>query len=253
MDRKLATRTANEKVAYNDGDVYAQSARLQGRFRHVFLGPNAAYANDLFNSTLSEIVPGRLVLEFGCFNGWTLPALASFAPRQIVGIDISENAIAEARRNHGGLACFGVMDGHCLALAEESVDVVVGRAILHHLDFDTAIREIGRVLKPGGLALFVEPLRDNPVGKLIRRLTPRARTKDEMPLSRSQIRRADAMFRESRHTFAGLASVGCGLVSSLVSSDPGNVAMRIAHRVDLSLARSPFRWWMRTVVLCWTK
>lgn len=253
MDRKLSTRTANEKVAYNDGDVYAESARLQGRFGHVFLGPNATYANRLFDSTLSEIVPGRLVLEFGCFNGWTLPALASRAPRQILGIDISERAIAEARRNHGNIAYFGVMDGHRLALADESVDVVVGRAILHHLDFDTAVREVRRVLKPGGRALFVEPLRDNPVAKLIRRVTPMARTRDEMPLSRAQIASADALFRESRHFFSGLASVAVGMASSLVSTNPSNAAMRLAHRVDLTLARTPLRWWMRMAVLCWRK
>jgi SAM-dependent methyltransferase len=249
----LSSRATSEKLAWNDGDVHAQSARLQRRFSHVFLCPNAAHTDRLFDATLAEAVQGRFVLEYGCHDGWTIPALAKCAPRRILGIDISENAVAEAKLKHASLADFGVMDGHRLALADASLDVVVGRAILHHLEFDTAIREIGRVLKPGGHALFIEPLRDNPAGKLLRLLTPRARTKDELPLSRAQIRRADRIFRDSRHFFSGLVSVGCGMASSFVSTDPANGLMRLAHRLDLTLARSPLKWWMRTVVLCWTK
>ena len=253
MSSDLSSRVTNEKVASNDGDVYAHTAQLHRRFSHVFQCPNAVFTDTLFDSTVAEAARDQFVLDYGCFNGWSIPALATCAPRRILGIDISGNAIAEARLKHGSLADFGVMDCHRLALADESLDVVVGRAILHHLDFDVAIREVRRVLKPGGHAVFIEPLRDNPAGKLVRRLTPRARTRDELPLSRAQIRRADKLFSESRHFFSGLVSVGCGMVSSLVSKNPANAPMRLAHRLDLMLARSPLKWWMRIVVLCWTK
>lgn len=253
MDSDLATRVKSEKVAYNDGDVYAHSVRLRQRFSHVFSCPNSVYADELFRSILASIAQDGAVLEYGCFNGYSIPAIASYAPRRIVGIDISERMISEAKAKHGHLAEFSVMDGHHLAMANDSMDVVVGRAILHHLDFDVAIREICRVLKPGGHALFVEPLRDNPAGKLVRLLTPKARTRDELPLSRPQIRRADSLFSQSRHFFSGLVSVGCGMLSSLVSRNPANATMRLAHHVDLALARTPLRYWMRVVVLFWTK
>mgnify|MGYP000067545934 CR=1 FL=1 len=45
-----------------------------------------------------------------------------------------------------------------------------------------ALDEIFRVLKPNGKILFVEPLDVNPVGKLVRSLTKKARTEDEQPL-----------------------------------------------------------------------
>jgi SAM-dependent methyltransferase len=233
--------------------VHARSTRLQSRFSHVFLCPNATHANSLLDSAVADAARGGTVLEYGCHNGWTLPALAECAPLRILGIDISETAIAEAKRNHGGIAAFGVMDGHRLALVGDSVDVVVGRAILHHLEFETAILEIHRVLRPGGHALFIEPLRDNPAGKLIRMITPKARTRDELPLSRGQIKRADRLFGASRHFFSGLVSVAFGLASSLVSNDPANPLMRLSHRADLALARSPLKWWMRMVVLHWVK
>lgn len=247
------TRSAREKAAYNDGGVFASSARLHTRFSHVFRCPNAQAAEEAFQRALDEAARGAFVLDYGCFTGQSIPVLLERAPAAILGIDISERAIVEAKAAHGARAQFGVMDGHRLALADASVDAVVGRAILHHLDFDAAIGEIRRVLRPGGHAVFIEPLRDNPAGKLLRLLTRASRTRDELPLSRDQIRRADALFGARRHFFSGLASVACGLVSSLVSKDPANPVMRLAHRMDLAIAESPARWWMRTLVLHWTK
>jgi SAM-dependent methyltransferase len=253
MNSELSSRVKNEKVASNESDVYEQTARLHRLLSHVFLCPNAIYTDALFDSTVDKIARDRFALEYGCYNGRTVPALARSNPRRILGIDISEKAIVEAKATHGELADFAVMDCHRLALADESLDVVIGRAILHHLDFDKAILEVRRVLRPGGHAVFIEPLRDNPAGRLVRLLTPRARTRDELPLSRSQIRRADRLFGASQHFYSGLASVGCGIASSFVSRNPANAFMQFAHRLDLKLARSPLRWWMRMVVLCWTK
>src|SRR2546428_11286878 len=172
MNSDLSSRVTNEKAAYNDGDVYARSAQLQRRFSHVFLCPNAVFTDRLFDSTLADVAQGRFVLDYGCFNGWSIPALASCAPRRILGIDISENAIAEAKLNHGTVADFGVMDCHRLARAEESLDVVVGRAILQHLDFDTANGELRRVLKPAAPAVVIRPLMNNPTVNMVRPLRP---------------------------------------------------------------------------------
>ncbi|HEX5130239.1 MAG TPA: methyltransferase domain-containing protein, partial [Usitatibacter sp.] len=213
----------------------------------------AVRAEQVYADTAARLSRGASVLEYGCFNGWNVPTLASYGAREIVGIDISERLITEASAAHGSIARFSVMDGHRLALADESVDAVIGRSILHHLDFETAILEIHRVLKPGGGALFIEPLRGNPAAKALRMLTPGARTKEELPLSRAQVRQADRLFTRSDHHFSGLVSVGLGLASSLVSNDPANAAMRFADAADLALARSPLRWWMRMITLRWTK
>jgi SAM-dependent methyltransferase len=53
-----------------------------------------------------------------------------------------------------------------------SVDVVFGIAILHHLDLQLVAREVHRVLKPGGRAIFQEPVRNSAVLRFIRRLIP---------------------------------------------------------------------------------
>jgi ubiquinone/menaquinone biosynthesis C-methylase UbiE len=74
------------------------------------------------------------------------------------------------------------MDAHDLQFEDETFDFVYGDAILHHLNMTPALDEIFRVLKPNGKILFVEPLDINPVGKLVRSLTKKARTADEQPL-----------------------------------------------------------------------
>jgi SAM-dependent methyltransferase len=52
------------------------------------------------------------------------------------------------------------------------VDVVFGIAILHHLDLDLAAREVRRVLKKGGRAIFQEPVRNSKFVRRIHSLIP---------------------------------------------------------------------------------
>jgi hypothetical protein len=99
----------------------------------------------------------------------------------------------------------------------------------------------------------MEPLRGNPVAKLYRALTPKARTVDETPLSAAQICFGDQMFGPGRHFFANLVSVPVGVVSSLLTRSPYNRAMGMANLVDRALTRTALRYWMRVVVLTWEK
>jgi SAM-dependent methyltransferase len=53
------------------------------------------------------------------------------------------------------------MQVECLAFPDNAFDLVFGNAVLHHLDIAVSAREIYRVLKPGGVAVFREPLGEN--------------------------------------------------------------------------------------------
>lgn len=246
-------RVDRESRAYDSGDVMRESGRLLGRFSHVFLGPNGKRAEEHLDRTLRERAAGARVLEYGCGTGWLVPRLVSAGAKRIVGIDVSEGMIGEARGRFGRQAEFHCMDGHRTTFPDGSFDLVLGRAILHHLEFEAAVREIRRILRPGGTAVFLEPLRDNPAWKAARRLTPQARTRDETPLSRKQILWADALFGRSDHRYAILVSAVVGAASSLLSKDPDNAAMRLADRADAALARTSLRYWMMLAVLVWEK
>ncbi len=73
----------------------------------------------------------------------------------VVGLDVSENMLAEARRSLG----IGLIQGRAEALpvADQSVDLVsMGYALRHVSDISLAFSEFHRVLKPGGIALILE-------------------------------------------------------------------------------------------------
>src|SRR3546814_1101008 len=85
------------------------------------------------------------------------------------------------------------MNAEAMTFPDDSFDLVFGSGIIHHLDIDRAFGEIARVLRPGGRAVFIEPLGLNPAIELYRRFTPSARTPDEHPLLRRD-------FRSEEHT-----------------------------------------------------
>jgi len=140
-------------------------------------------------------VSGKVVLDLGCGNGENSILLAFRRPN-LVGIDVSESLLCLARRRFAlngvaGPAIFVASSAHDLALPDESVDVVVGIAILHHLDLKLAAREVNRILKPGGRAIFQEPVRESRALRFIRGLIP-YRTPDvspfERPLTEAELR-----------------------------------------------------------------
>jgi SAM-dependent methyltransferase len=256
MDQ-LAERVAREKAAYDNGTVAgtvpAESLKLQSRFFHVFECPNSARSERYLDEVTTRYAKGKDMLDYGCYNGWMLPRFLQMGPASITGLDISEAAIAKARAEYGDRAKFFTGDAHAMPFPNDSFDVVVGRGILHHLDLDLALKEIRRVLRPGGKAIFVEPLADNPGAKLLRAITPKARTRDEKPLTRSDIEHADALFGGSSHFFLNLVSVPVAMLTSLTPLTPNNILLRIADRVDLMLVRTPLKFWMRSAVLVWHK
>ncbi|MBA3798011.1 MAG: class I SAM-dependent methyltransferase [Geodermatophilaceae bacterium] len=109
--------------------------------------------------------PYPRALELGCGTGFFLLNLmqAGVIERGSVS-DISPGMVAAALRNAKGLglAVDGrVGDAEQIPYEDDSFDLVVGHAFLHHLpDVELSLRETLRVLKPGGRFVFAgEPTR----------------------------------------------------------------------------------------------
>lgn len=156
-----------------------------------------------FEDTMFTGVEGTRVLEYGCGTGtYSLPLAARGA--LVAGIDISDVAIAQAaeqaRREHLDIE-YRRMDAERLEFPDNTFDLVCGVAILHHLDLNRAYGCLARVLKPGGHAVFMEPLGHNPAINLYRRLTPRLRTEDEHPLLMRDLRTAERYFEKVENRF----------------------------------------------------
>ncbi|HST66870.1 MAG TPA: class I SAM-dependent methyltransferase [Mycobacteriales bacterium] len=122
--------------------------------------------------------PYRRALEIGSGTGFFLLNLmqAGVAEAGVV-TDISPGMVAVALRNAAGLGLDvsgQVADAETIPLPDDSVDLVVGHAVLHHIpDVERALREVLRVLKPGGRFVFAgEPTRyGDVVARRLSRLT----------------------------------------------------------------------------------
>ena len=91
------------------------------------------------------------------------------------------------------------MPGERLDFPDGSFDYAIGFAILHHLELESALSELHRVLKPQGVAFFAEPLGSNPLINAYRRRTPQYRTEDETPIDLANLRQRLGRFRSFDH------------------------------------------------------
>ena len=142
-------------VARTDARVVARYLTPSGRkpiFRREFL----------FHCLLP--VGGLEILELGCGTGTTTSLLARAGAR-MTSVDISNQAIALARER----ARLDGVEDRCefrvaplqqLVLDGRRFDLVLADSVLHHLipDLPETLASIRSALRPGGRAVFVEPL-----------------------------------------------------------------------------------------------
>ena len=182
------------------------------------------------------------ILECGCGDGWlslselNLPQTC----RSLTGIDISEVAIAKAiaRSEHAGpgKARFLVMPVEAMTFPDRSFDVVFGRGILHHLDLNASLPEIGRVMRPRGIAIFSEPMGHNPIINFYRHRTPDLRTADEHPLRMADLTFIRQQFPTTETYFYGLFSAA----SVLFDRSAAGLPYRVGKAIDARVLRLPF-------------
>jgi SAM-dependent methyltransferase len=108
---------------------------------------------------LSPLLPGdaasRRILDAGCGTGWNLQDLATFG--RTYGIDLSPLAVITTMRRGGRVTQGNLLN---LPYSSSTFDVVTSFDVLYHawiLDDAQAVRELARVLKPGGLILVKAP------------------------------------------------------------------------------------------------
>src|SRR6202158_4494491 len=106
--------------------------------------------------------PGMSVLELGCGTGYFTRELAR-SGADIVAIDVSPELLEIAKANCSTPNVrYDVHNAYELSYPDRVFNSVVGSSVLHHLEIEEALREIYRVLKPGGTIYFTEPNMLNP-------------------------------------------------------------------------------------------
>ena len=105
-----------------------------------------------------EWCAGRDVLDAGCGTGYG-SALLARAARRVVGVDVSEDAIAYAKQRYGTSGVeFLTADVTQLPLADASFDVVCSFETIEHLEEPALlVAECARLLRPHGVLLVSTP------------------------------------------------------------------------------------------------
>lgn len=139
----------NLQSLYANGNDGAQ-------LRPSFLNPDDArrYYRKYLQFVSHHVPVHHRLLDVGCGSGWSSYLLADRG-YEVVGVDLNAKAFQPPSRNDLNLREGSVLD---LPFAEKSFDAVSSYQCLEHVPNPAkALSEIRRVLRPGGVVVFVGP------------------------------------------------------------------------------------------------
>lgn len=200
VDPQVASIVERERQFYDGGDFSRGAAALVRTVIQRSIGEFNSF-QQLFDQFDAR---DKVALDYGCGRGYITVRLAQMGATSVTGIDLSSAEVDDARRRaiDNGVSdriTLLVGDAHHTPFPDQSFDLIVGAAILHHLDLEQALREVKRLLRPGGEAVFIEPMWHNPLLRLGRKLSPSARTDDEHPLTTDDWKLCASMFPHFSH------------------------------------------------------
>jgi demethylmenaquinone methyltransferase/2-methoxy-6-polyprenyl-1,4-benzoquinol methylase len=155
MREDLATPETTRRL--NRGLFTLIASKYDDATRYLSLGRDACWKDRLVGRLPARLAP--VCLDLACGTGDLTRRLAAKYPDgTIIGLDLTE-AMMEQARCHGqpGPIRYVVGDMGSTGLPDTSVDIVTGGYALRNAgDLSGALREVWRVLKPGGIAVFLD-------------------------------------------------------------------------------------------------
>lgn len=143
-------------------------------YKSFYEGYAKKYPDDLVvrGSQLAKIkelieLKGKTGLDIGCANGAFVIELAKAGAKRMYGIDLAEEfvkkASVNARKKGAKNTEFKQADAKKLPFKDGFFDFIICTEVLEHVpDFRVAVKEIRRVLKPGGVFVVTVPNSLNP-------------------------------------------------------------------------------------------
>lgn len=181
----------NLRSAFGRGDA----DNLHWQLEHPVVG---ARERQLVRDAFEPV--GRRMLDVGAGDGATLIHLGD--PAGAVGLELFPDKLKLARAHvQNGAMLAG--SAYALPFADGRFDHVIVRDVIHHLETPaTMLREIDRVLAPGGRLDVLEPCRYNPliVFHALSQKVERGELKSTVPYLRGLIEAVGLQIdREQRH------------------------------------------------------
>ncbi len=230
-------RAEREREAYDEHGVEQAMDTWHGRFPHVFDCPNTHRAERRFDAATQAAVAGARVLDIGCGDGASSWRLLELGAAFVLGIDVSQTAIARAQRHaQPGRLEFRVGDVARDVAGE--FGCIFGRSILHHIDYRGLLpRLYAEHLAPGGTMLFMEPQGEHLLIRLYARLVAAAHTPDERSFTRDDLDWLRSHFPDVELQPVNYSSFPAALLTSLLPLGPDNALLRACDRADEWIAR----------------
>lgn len=154
-----------DKFADEYRNLHSQNIRISGEqpefFAEYKVKDAAALAGDAgFGAVLR-------VMDFGSGVGNSVPFFAKYMPAcRLTCVDVSTKSLEIAEERFSALAEYKVFDGQTLPFTDECYDLVFSACVFHHIPTEEHVgllREIRRVLRPGGLFVVFEHNPYNPL------------------------------------------------------------------------------------------
>jgi ubiquinone/menaquinone biosynthesis C-methylase UbiE len=152
---------------------------------------------------------GKKILDLGCGAGESgvyfatkgaQCVLADYSPGMV------QTALLLAEKYHVVVQGKQI-DAMGIDYPDESFDIVYSANLLHHVQPEKTLREVHRILKPGGKACFWDPLKHNPIINVYRRMATDVRSTDEAPLDISLVNFIRSIFSEVEYDTFWLATL----------------------------------------------
>ncbi|MEE9211394.1 MAG: methyltransferase domain-containing protein [Phycisphaeraceae bacterium] len=250
LDKRLAREMEHFEKRYAE-----EAARgiepLSDFDRRRYTNPPAdtIYPREFFYHLLAPL-EGKDTLEIACGNGIDA-AICAHNGANVHAYDLSSRSIEMVRRRAevNGLADrmkLQVTADLSQAFCGQTFDRIMGYAALHHIPLEGLAQRVYDRLRPGGMAVFAEPVINSKALHALRRCVPYyifEPTEDEQPLNDHDIARFARPFdRMVRREFQ--------LTARLWPLFPNNWPLAVAlHRLDAWLLKLPFMRRFATVVV----
>lgn len=194
---KLRDMDFRKKISKEDKKKFFSNTRLvnglddledslfmnnQKWFNNEYLLKNSisGLSESYFNELISENSKGNIVLDMACGFGRESIIAAKSEAELVVGIDLSPVSVKEgnelALKNNLNNIIFSVADCENLYFDDDTFDTIICARMLHHIEFETVMKELQRVLKKDGRVICIEALGINPLLNFYRKVTPEQRT-----------------------------------------------------------------------------
>lgn len=135
-------------------------------------------------------IRGKKILDVGCGAG---EASVYFAKNGAVvtATDISEHMLNVAQglaKRHNVNIITKISSSDYINFPDETFDIVYAANLLHHVDVESSLREVSRVLKKRGVFAGWDPIAHNPIINIYRKMATAVRTRDEHPIRMEQLK-----------------------------------------------------------------